>query len=112
MALLRAGADVSAMIGIPIPEKINSRWPGNIYAVKENDWASTVLDFAVLVSERIDQKIFPSSMPNHEQATVTFFKQRSLDIIERTMERSSENAMKTKSIKNGVSTAILLHLAS
>lgn len=81
--LLEAGADASAMIGHPLPDTISvTRKPASTYAVKENIWASTVLDFALLVKDRLEAGVFPESITDRSPSTLAYLKRRSADIVE------------------------------
>ena len=91
--LLNAGADASAMLGMPTADSIfSTRKPASTYAVKENLVASTVLDFAVLVEDRIAQGIFPVSMPDSNPSTMAYFKQRAADITDLLKKKGAANS--------------------
>lgn len=84
--LLEAGADVSAMIGLPLSEsKFSTSTKGaSTYATKENCWASTVLDFASLICANFEDEPVPPSFDSKfvgdSHALYTYQKERSESI--------------------------------
>jgi ankyrin repeat protein/tetratricopeptide (TPR) repeat protein len=92
--LVQAGADASAMIGLALPDTISvTRKPASTYAVRENNWASTVLDFAVLINDRLEAGVYPSSMPDRSPSTISYFKKRSADIVNYLNQRNAAHSV-------------------
>lgn len=95
--VLLAGANGSAMIGMPLPEahKIKDSRGASTYAVKENCWASTVLDFALLVSDQLQSKIGGCLAPmNADNRILRYQKQRIGDIIMLLRQKGAGNSAK------------------
>jgi hypothetical protein len=97
--LLEAGANGSAMIGMPLPDSPFSitRRPGSTYAVKENCWASTVLDFAMLVSDRLQSDSVAESSDSvagvFNSAKHRYQEQRIQDIITMLQNKGAANSV-------------------
>lgn len=96
--LLEAGADVSAMIGLPLPEsKFSTSTKGaSTYAAKENCWASTVLDFAFLVHSSFEDEPAPLSSTStcivDSYSMCKFQKERSKVILELLQQKGAANS--------------------
>lgn len=96
-ALLQAGANPSAVMGLATGSTSMSRDSSSTYATRENSWASSVMEFALLTRDRMDDGEYPVSMPDQSPRTINYFKQRICDIIE--LLRKADAALTTKFLR-------------
>src|SRR6185295_5934175 len=83
---------ISAMNGQPLPQKISlTTRPDSTCAVKENLFASTVLDFALLAQDRLKAGIYPQSTSIESPSTIAYLKKRSEDIVKLLVSRGASH---------------------